>query len=169
MMPDKPIIRGRDIGQSDTRSTDSPIPVRRVADRPISGCPATGKKLCDTRIRHIGVALLSHNSGRMENGPDGATNTNAGAYHAPFQPEIEGEVAAILPILDGLTDAERHDYLIGLLDDHRRQYEATRLNRVPLMRLAREHGLSCHDIGVVLGITENAVRTAIKRTEAGAQ
>ncbi|WP_280475465.1 hypothetical protein [Nocardia asiatica] len=168
MSPREPVFHGQDIGQPDTRSPVSPTPVRRVADSPTPGCLVSGKKLCDTRIRHIGVALLSHNSGRMENGPDGATNTNAGAYHAPFQPEIEGEVAAILPILDGLTDAERHDYLIGLLDDHRRQYEATRLNRVPLMRLARENGLSCHDIGVVLGITENAVRTAINRAQGDA-
>jgi hypothetical protein len=124
--------------------------------------------MADTDIQHIGIAVLTGNCGRMENGPDGATNANAGAYHAPSQPEIEGEVTHILPILDGLTDAERRDVLIGMLDDVRRAYESARIGRLELMAFARDNGLSCHEIGVVLGVTENAIRAQIRRTKAGA-
>ncbi|WP_158453229.1 hypothetical protein, partial [Nocardia otitidiscaviarum] len=69
----------------------------------------------------------------------------------------------ILPSLAGLTDSQRRDHLIGLLDDVRKAYDFARTRRVELMVTARENGMSCHDIGVVLGITENAVRGHLKR------
>lgn len=127
------------------------------------------KALRDTDIQHIGIEVLTGNSGRMENDPGGVgAPKNAGVYHAPFQPETEGEVLRILPIFDGLSDAERRDRLIGMLDDVRRAYDSARIGRLELMVIARDNGLSCHEIGVVLGVTENAVRAQIRRTRAGA-
>lgn len=138
-----------------------------VAEGRSAVCPNGPKTLRDTDLQHIGIGVLTGNRGRIWNDPDGATNTNAGVYHAPFQPETEGEVLRILPILDGLSDAERRDQLIGMLDDVRRAYEAARIGRLELMVLARDGGLSCHDIGVVLGVTENAIRAQINRIKAG--
>lgn len=124
--------------------------------------------LWDTDIRNIGLQLLVGNSGRMENGPDGAANTNVGAYHAPSSHQIEGEVLAILPsTLAGLTDTERRTRIIYLLDDARQRYIAARAARLRLMVLARDNGVSCRDIGIVLGISEQAVRAQIKRIRAG--
>lgn len=139
-----------------------------VAEGRAGVCPNGSKTVRDTDIRNIGIGVLTGNRGRIKNDPGGATNADAGVYHAPSQPEIEGEVTPILPILDGLTDAERRDLLIGKLDDVRRAYESARIGRLELMVTARANGLSCHDIGVVLGVTENAIRAQIRRTRAGA-
>ena len=129
--------------------------------------PNGPKMFRDMAIRNIGIALLLGNSARMENGPVGAANADDGAYHAPSLHEHESEGSIILPSLAGLTDTERRDRLIGLLDDVRKAYESARTTRVQLMVEARHNGLSCHDIGIVLGITENAVRAQIKRAKAG--
>lgn len=139
-----------------------------VAENCSDVCPNGSKTFRDTDIHHIGIGVLTGNRGRIKNDPGGVGAPNAGVYHAPFQPETEGEVCSILPILDGLSDAERRDRLIGMLDDVRRAYDSARIGRLELMVIARDNGLSCHDIGVVLGVTENAVRAQIRRIKAGA-
>jgi hypothetical protein len=60
-------------------------------------------------------------------------------------------------------DTNPRDHAIGLLDSIRHQYEYARINRIRLMIYAREQGLSCHEIGIVLGLTEDGVRKAIAR------
>lgn len=141
-----------------------------VAEGVASGCSAGPARLpngkCDKDIRDIGVALLLGNSRTIEDGPDRCGNTKMpGPDHAlPLKEECEA--AIILPSLAGLTVSERRDCLIGLLDDIRKAYDSTRIMRIELMIAARENDLSCHDIGVVLGITENAVRAQIKRAQA---
>lgn len=155
------------MARDDSPFSDVSGGVFMVADDPNGANPCIPNGKADTDIRHIGMALLCGNSARIENGPGGATNTNAGACHAT-SPQIESEAAITLPSLAGLTDSERRDSFIGLLDDVRKAYDSTRIRRVELMVAARENGLSCHDIGVVLGITENAVRAQIKRAKAGA-
>ncbi len=120
----------------------------------------------DTDIQQIGMTVLAGNSARMENGPSGAANTNAEAYRAPSETRTEDEVPTILPILDGLTDAERRELLIGKLDEVRRAYESARNDRLQLMVLARDNGMSCHEIAILLGRTENAIRAQIRRTRA---
>lgn len=100
-----------DIGLSVNRSADSPL---------------TAKPLRDTKIHKLAETMLCGNSARIRNGPDGAGHTNAGAYHAPFLPEIEGEVPAILAAPhQGLTDAEIRDRQVGLLDERRRRCEVS--------------------------------------------
>jgi hypothetical protein len=101
----------------------------------------------------------------MENGPDAAPTPYAGTYHAPSLPESESEGALILPDWEHLTDSERRDQWMGLLDDARRQFERTRYKRVQLMVAAKEAGVRCMDIAVALGITENAVYAQVKKVQ----
>ncbi|WP_143545307.1 hypothetical protein [Rhodococcus sp. 15-649-2-2] len=65
--------------------------------------------------------------------------------------------------VEGDPEPEQVDRMIGRLDQVRDLYESSRMNRIRLMSEARKLGMSCHEIGIVLGITENAVRSAIKR------
>lgn len=55
------------------------------------------------------------------------------------------------------------DQIIGRLDEVHHHYVESRYARVQWMVLAREHGLSFHEIGVAVGITENAARKAVNR------
>lgn len=133
------------------------------------GDPNGSDLVSDTEIRNIGLQLLLRNWGRMENGPDRCGNTDdAGADHAPSAHTTEGEVSTILPSLAGLTEYERRKVLIHLLDDARQRYIAARADRLELMTAAREYGMSCRDIGTVLGISEQSTRAQIKRAKAAA-
>ena len=60
-------------------------------------------------------------------------------------------------------DAQR--YIIGMLDDLRKQGELYRINKPRCMLLARRHGLKNAEIAIVLGMSEEAVRQAIKRAK----
>lgn len=124
------------------------------------------KSLGNTEIRNIGLQLLLDSRGRIENNPGGAGTPCAGVDHAPSLHEIEGEVSTILPSLAGLTDSERRKLLIHLLDDVRQRYDAVRSSRHGLMVLARDDGMSCRDIGTVLGISEQSARDQINRAKA---
>lgn len=104
------------------------------------------------------------NWGRMENGP-GSVAPHAGTYRAPSLPESESEGALILPDWEHLTDSERRDQWMGLLDDARRHFELARHKRVQLMVAAKEAGVRCMDIAVALGITENAVYAQVKKVQ----
>lgn len=121
----------------------------------------------DTEIREIGMRKLSRNWGKMENGPAVLETPNAEADHAPPLHEIEGEVSTILPSIAGLTDIERHKYLIDLLDGAHQGYESAQSLRDRTMVFARAHGVSCHDIAIVLGITESGVRARIRHIKTG--
>ncbi|WP_280393115.1 hypothetical protein [Nocardia wallacei] len=99
----------------------------------------------------------------MRNGPGGATNTKAEPYRAPSLHENESEGVLSIPDWDDLTDSERRDIWMGLLDDARRQFEFARHNRVQTMVAAKEAGIRCMDIAVALGITENAVYAQVKK------
>lgn len=121
----------------------------------------------DTEIRSIGLQLLLRNSARIENGPTGARTPESGADHAPPLHRTEKRGALILPsTLAGLTDSERRTLLIHLLDQARDAYIAARAERVELMMLARDNGVSCRDIGIVLGISEQSARAQINRAKA---
>lgn len=141
-----------------------------VAERSPSDRVVNSKTLRDTEIRSIGLQLLLGNSGSMGDGPsglDGATNTTTpGPDHAPSPLEIESEASIILPSLAGLTEYECRTRLVHLLDNARQQYHAARANRIELMLLARDYGVSCRDIGTVLGISEQSTRDQIKRAQA---
>lgn len=138
------------------------VPGRGVSDP--WGIP-NGKR--DTDIRNIGLQLLLRSSGRIGNGPAVLDTPNSGADHAPSAHETDSEVPPILPsILAGLTDSERRTHLIHLLDQAREAYIAARAMRVELMVLARDNGVSCRDIGTVLGISEQSARAQISRTKA---
>lgn len=133
------------------------------------GAPNGSNPVCDTEIRSIGLQLLLRNSGRIGNGPAVLDTPNAGADHAPSLHETEKRGATILPsTLAGLTDSERRTHLIRLLDRAREAYIAARAERVELMVLARENGVSCRDIGIVLGISEQSARAQIARTKSKA-
>ena len=130
--------------------------------------PNESKLVSDTGSRNIGLQLLLRNSARMENGPDRCGNTDdAGADHAPPLLKTGKRGAPILPsTLAGLTDSERRVHLIHLLDDARQRYDAARVDRHRLMVLARDNGVSCREIGIVLGISEQSTRAQIKRAKA---
>lgn len=121
----------------------------------------------DTEIRNIGLQLLLRNWARIENGPTGAGTPETGADHAPTLHRTEKRGALILPSIPaGLTDSERRVYLIRLLDEIREQYDAVREDRHQLMVLARDNGVSCRHIGIVLGISEQSARDQINRAKA---
>jgi sigma54-dependent transcription regulator len=61
------------------------------------------------------------------------------------------------------TDSQRRDDMIAKLDHIRDLYETSKLNRVRYMAEARRAGLSFYEIGIVLGITDDAVRKAVAR------
>jgi hypothetical protein len=132
------------------------------------GTKSTPNGKRDTKIREIGMRKLWRNRGKIENNPGGAGTPYAGVDHAPSVHETEGEVTPILPSLAGLTDTERYKHLIGALDDVQRSYEAARKSRDQFMVFARENGVSCHDIAIVLGITESGVRARIRQIKARA-
>lgn len=128
---------------------------------------ATSKTLRDTAIRDLGMRKLWRNSGKMKNAPAGAATPDAGGDHAPPTHEIEGEVPNILPSLAGLTDSERYKHLIGALDDVHGRVKAVLKEQDALMVFARDNGVSCHEIAIVLEITESGVRARLRKVRGG--
>ena len=58
------------------------------------------------------------------------------------------------------------DELIGRLDEARHYYEQSRYQRLQWMIVARQQGMSFHEIAVVMGITENGARKAVAKAVA---
>ena len=56
-------------------------------------------------------------------------------------------------------------YVIEMLDSLRRQTEHLKYNRPRYMLLARKYGLSHAEIAAVLGMSEDAVRQAVRRAK----
>lgn len=122
----------------------------------------------DTSIRNMCAHLPGGNSARIGSGPDRCSNTVApGPIHAPSVPLSESEDPLIIPSSAGLTIADRRNKLISDLKRARRRYDAARSNRVDLIFAARELEVSCHDIGIALGITDTAVRGLMNRARRG--
>lgn len=63
------------------------------------------------------------------------------------------------------SDSDR-DRLIGLLDGVRHDYEEARQRRVELILLAREQGMSYHQIAMAVGLTEGGARKLAYRAAA---
>lgn len=115
------------------------------------------------RIQHLGVERLRGERGRIKSDPaSSARQRLAGSDQPQTSHEIGKADVTIASVVED-PEPEQVDRMIGRLDQVRDLYESTRLNRIRLMVQARKLGMSCHDIGVVMGITENAVRSAIKR------
>lgn len=55
------------------------------------------------------------------------------------------------------------DQIIGRLDEANRHYIESRYARVQWMVFAKDRGLSFHEIGVAVGITEQAARKAVNK------
>ena len=129
------------------------------------GCPngreSLPKALRDTRIRDIAMRVLSRNWGRIENDPGAPT---PGPY-LTSSPCPGDEASMIVPTLATLEPESAQRYVIGMLDDLRRQTEHLQYHRPRVMLLARQCGLSHAEIAAVLGMSEPAVRQAVKRAK----
>lgn len=118
------------------------------------------------QIQHIGIERLRRKEGKMtgdKNDPASSARQRLAGSDPPESSIEQGKADVTIASVERPSDIEQVDRMIGKLDQVRDLYESSRMNRIRLMVEARKHGMSCHDIGVVLGITENAVRSAIKR------
>lgn len=61
------------------------------------------------------------------------------------------------------TPEEKHRHLTTILDDIRQRRAEIRDHWLHSIRLARAHGMTYRAIGDALGVTEDAVRKALKR------
>lgn len=105
----------------------------------------------------------SGRQGRIKNDPASSARQRLAGSNQP-SPRIEqGKADVTIASIERPSDIESRDRMLGELDYIRDLVESSRMNRVRLMMKARHQGWSCHDIGVALGITEDAVRKAIKR------
>lgn len=114
------------------------------------------------QIREVSLGNVSRKWGRIQDDPAGVGAPMAGSSHEPPRND-EIEVALTVPSVGRPSDSELQSHAITLLDEVRSQYESARINRLRYMQLARKYGLSCMDIGSILGITESAVRKALAK------
>ncbi len=129
-------------------------------------CDAANMKTLRHKAVHgICMQVLLDDGAIIETAPAHGALTPPGPSHTPTPYEIECEAHLMIADLSAMTPVQRRDFAIGVLDGDRRQYETAKFRRPLSMMFARECGLSCHDIGAVLGITGEAVRQAIKRAE----
>lgn len=121
-----------------------------------------------TNVRHannihdIGRRVLSGSSDRMRTAPEVRQHHIPGPDHPPSADEMQ-EASLSVNSLSQPTDSQRRDDMIAKLDHIRDLYETSKLNRVRYMAEARRAGLSFYEIGIVLGITDDAVRKAVAR------
>ena len=118
------------------------------------------------QIQHIGIERLRRKEGKMtgdKNDPASSARQRLAGSDPPQSSNETGKADVTIASVVEDPEPEQVDRMIGRLDQVRDLYESTRMNRIRLMVQARRMGISCHDIGVVLGITENAVRSAVKR------
>ncbi|MEV6432879.1 sigma-70 region 4 domain-containing protein [Nocardia sp. NPDC051463] len=121
--------------------------------------------LRDTRIRDIAMRVLSRNWGKIENGPGGATNTILPGPYLRNSLEPGDEASMSVPTLATLEPETAQRYVVEMLDELRRQTELIQCNKPRYMLLARKYGLSHAEIAAVLGMSEGAVRQAVRRAK----
>lgn len=125
------------------------------------------KALGDTEFQGRGLQQLLRNWSRIKNGPGLTVRQHRpGPDHATSTDQVESEAAISLPSNAGLTDHEHHIDLLRRLDAADQRYTASRSERRGLMVRARAAGVSCRDIGIVLGISEQSARDQIRRAKA---
>lgn len=124
----------------------------------VSRDPLTVK---ETRV--LSIANNCENWGKIQDDPAGVGAPMTGSDQ-PESSHETGKADVTIAIVERPSDIERQDRMVGRLDDIRHQYESSKLNRDRLMAQARHMGMTHHEIGEVLGITESAVRAAIKRS-----
>lgn len=101
-------------------------------------------------------------SGKMKTAPEVREHQNPGPnLHASDQAEREAPMSISMPELQDQTYSK--DELIGRLDEARHYYEHSRYARVQWMIFARQQGMSFHEIGVAMGITEAGARKAVMK------
>ena len=99
---------------------------------------------------------MSRMMGRIKGSPRGAVTPNLGPNPTESEAALSIDMATCEP-------QEIRDNAIRLLDNARREYSTARYNRIRSMQLARACGLSCSEIGEVLGVTDSGVRKALQR------
>lgn len=120
-----------------------------------------GKALRDSNFAEVSLGNYSEKWGRIQSDPASSARQRLAGSDPPRSSEEQGKADVTIASIERTPDIDQTDKLLELLDQVRDQYESSRLNRRRLMVHARKAGLSCHDIGVALGITESAVRKAI--------
>lgn len=118
--------------------------------------------LTDRETRVVSAAKDCEKWGKIQDDPAGVAAPMTGSDQ-PESSEEQGKADVTIAIVERPSDIQQQDRMIGKLDHVRDLYESSKLNRDRLMVQARSQGMKYHEIGEVLGITESAVRAAIKR------
>jgi hypothetical protein len=140
---------------------------RGVTDRDCSGVLGVPNGQRGTEIRDALVQVLTGSRGKIEDDP-GRDGVGAPVPGSDLRPTLESgnEASLTIPDLPSSVDPENAQrYIIGMLDDLRKQGELYRINKPRYMLLARRYGLKNAEIAIVLGMSEEAVRQAIKRAK----
>ena len=67
--------------------------------------------------------------------------------------------------IDPVPAGDARNYLTAALDSIRKAEQCVRLDKPRFMALARTHGFTNAEIGELLGVSEAAIRAAIKRAK----
>ena len=121
----------------------------------------------DTKIRDVRSGVLSRSWGKIKKDPghDGVGAPGPGSDLSPTC-QSRDEVSLTIPDLPpGVAEDDAQAYIIGALDDLRKQGELYRINKPRWLLIARKYGLSYEEIAVVLGMSEGAVRRATNRAK----
>lgn len=112
----------------------------------------------------FGVTRVSHPS-KIETAPEVREHHDLGPDHRPSAKNDREASLSISATISG-DHPYTKDELIGRLDEARHYYEQSRYQRLQWMIVARQNGLSFHEIAVVMGITENGARKAVTKAVA---
>jgi len=124
------------------------------------------KRLCDMGIRDAAMPVLSRNSGKIGDGPGHMVlQHRPGPRPNPTRKKSRKEACLTIPEWSSLSREEAQSRVIETLDSIRKQGESYLINKPRWMLIAREYGLSHAEIAVVLGMSEGAVRQAVKRAK----
>lgn len=124
------------------------------------------KRHCDMGIRDAPISVLSRNSGKIEDGPGHMVlQHRPGPSPNPTREKSGKEAWLTIPEWSSLSCEEAQKRVIETLDSIRKQGESYLINKPRWMLIAREYGLSHAEIAVVLGMSEGAVRQAVKRAK----
>lgn len=119
----------------------------------------------DRGIRDVAISALSHNWGKIEDGP-GHMVLQHRPGPSPNPTHQSGKEACLtIPEWASLSREEAQKRVIETLDALRKQGESYLINKPRWMLIARAYGLSHAEIAVVLGMSEGAVRQAVKRAK----
>jgi len=138
-----------------------------VAGKSSDRCPNGRKTFSDTEFRDALVQVLTDNHARIENDPsrDGVGAPGPGSDLSSTH-KFRSEASLTIPDLPRSVDPDdAQRYIIGMLDGLRKQGELYRINKPRYMMLARKYGLKNAEIAIVLGMSEEAVRQALKRAK----